>query len=62
MLKITIWDRQELYAVYDVVYDSLAVRDSMVKEYFWCSPFADIKSALTEAEDLKICHQYDDSQ
>ncbi|MCL1470813.1 hypothetical protein [Argonema antarcticum] len=44
------------------MYDSLAGRDSIVQEYFWCSLFADVKSALTEAEDLKISHQYDDDK
>ncbi len=61
MLKITSGDRQNLYAIYYVVYGSLAGKDALVKEYFWSGPFADFQLALTEAETLKISHQNDDS-
>ena len=61
MLKRTMSNPQEMYGVYYFVYGSLAGVDSLVKAYLWSGPYPDLKSALLEAENLKITHQNDDS-
>jgi hypothetical protein len=52
---------KELYAVYYVVYGSLAGEDQLVKEYFWAGPYGELKVAVNKAEQLKTSHDNDSS-
>lgn len=61
MLRITKSESQELYAVYYLAYGSLAGRDGVSNDYFWSGPYPDIKTAIEQAQKLKISHDNDDS-
>lgn len=61
MLKKITNGIQDYYAVYYLIYGSLAGRDSISIAYFWSGPYVDIKSALKVAEELKIYYGNDDS-
>lgn len=61
MLKKITSDRQDNYAVYYLVYGSLAGKDAISIAYFWSGPYPDLKSAVKEAEELKIYYGNDDS-
>lgn len=61
MLKKTTSDTQEYYAVYYLVYGSLAGGDSIAIAYFWSGPYSDLKSATKEVAELKISYANDDS-
>ena len=61
MLKKTDSDRQDNYAVYYLVYGSLAGENAIAIEYFWSGPYSDLKSASKQAEKLKIHYGNDDS-
>lgn len=61
MLKRTDNNSQDLFAVYYLVYGSLAGGDVLVKAIFWAGPYPDFISALKAAENLKITHEQDDS-
>lgn len=53
--------REELYAIYYVVYGSLAEDDRLVREHFWSGPYESIKQASQEAQKLRDSHQGDES-
>ncbi|HAX85983.1 MAG TPA: hypothetical protein DD379_09875 [Cyanobacteria bacterium UBA11162] len=49
----------ERYAVYYVVYGSLAGEDCLVKPYFWAGPYQTLNAAFKKAEELKSSYQDD---
>ena len=54
-------NNNQLYAVYYVVFGSLAGEDRLVREYLWDGPYKDMKAAVDKAKELKESHQNDDS-
>lgn len=49
----------ELYAVYYVVFGSLAGDGKLIQAYFWEGPYIDLTVAISKAEELKLVHNDD---
>ena len=60
LIKITRHEGEiQLYAVYYVVFGSLAEDGKLIQAYFWEGPYIDLKAAISQAEKLKLVHNDD---
>lgn len=61
MLRCTTSRTTQLYAVYYVVFGSLAGQDCLIQEFFWAGPYEDFTLAFQIAQQLMESHQKDPS-